>query len=147
MVNEVLIGNINPFFPAIESNSPVERAFMDMEIVGPLKLFSVLKEDIELIDTEIVHEVNENDANDWFLAYNRDYFIGYSEAEVEQISPSNFKKIAKKYFANTLELAQNIGKKGFRYKNLPSMILYYNEKMIEGKAVTKEDKLLVKEIK
>jgi len=119
---------------------------MNIEINGVIKLYSILKEDIELIDTEIVIEENKEETNEWYLAYNRDYYIGYSDTNLEAITPSNFKRIAKKYFASAPELAASIGKRGFRYKNLPAIILYFNKQITEGKALIKEDKLTVKQI-
>lgn len=140
------IGNNDPLGAIIEENRFMEES-MTMEINGAIKLYSILKEDIELIDTEVIPEINKENTNNWNVAYNRDYFIGYSDTNVEAITPSNFKRIAKKYFANIPELAASIGKQGFRYKNLPTIILYYNKQIIEGKTLTKEDKLSIKEIR
>ncbi|GEM_PF-3248459 len=146
LLNGQLIGNNERVIPSIETNNLMEVA-MNIEINGAIKLYSVLKEEIELINTEIIEGVPKKSTNNWHLAYNRDYFIGYSDTKVEAITPSNFKRIAKKYFANIPGLAASIGKRGFRYKNLPTIILYYNKHIIQGKAITKTDKLFVKEIR
>lgn len=130
----------------LEADRPMEVS-MTVEINGAIKLYSVLKEEIELIDTEIIEEADKENTNNWHLAYNRDYFIGYNDAKVEAITPSNFKRIAKKYFENIPGLTASIGKRGFRYKNLPTIIAYYNKQIIEGKTLTKADKLVVKQIR
>ncbi len=139
-------GNLLANTKLVEADRLMEVS-MTVEINGAIKLYSVLKEEIELIDTEAIQEMQEKSTNNWHLAYNRDYFIGYSDTEVEAITPSNFKRIAKKYFANIPGLAANIGKKGFRYKNLPTIIAYYNKQIIEGKPLTKQDQLIVEPIK
>ena len=123
-----------------------DHIYMDMEINGVVQLYSVLKEEIELIDTELLSNGLEKEAKDWTLANNRDYFIGYDNVNVEAITPSNFKRIAKKYFSDLPELSGIIGKKGFRYKNLPTIILFYNKRITKQGALTKQDKLSVKEI-
>ena len=148
LINGNLVGNNEMISSStVEDNKPVETYMdMDMEIDGTIQLYSVLKEEIELIDTELISDVHKKEAINWSLAYNRDYFIGYSDTKVEAITPSNFKRIAKKYFADLPELAANIGKKGFRYKNLPTIILYYNKRITKGEALTKKDKLLVKDL-
>jgi len=144
LMNGNLIGSNEPVLINIEEKELLE-ASMNIEISGAIKLYSVSKEDIELIDTEII--TDKNNESKWYLAYNRDYYIGYKDAEIEAVTPSNFKRIAKKYFANISELAENIGQKGFRYKNLPTIILYFNKQTIEGKALVKEDKLTIEQIR
>lgn len=146
LMSGALMGSNELTGPSVDENKLIENS-MIVEINGAVQLYSVLKEDIELINTEIIQEAHKESTNNWHLAYNRDYFIGYSNAKMEAITPSNFKRIAKKYFANIPVLAASIGKRGFRYKNLPTIILYYNKQVIQGKAVTKEDKLLVKQIR
>jgi len=139
------IGNNLPIGSIVEEIRLADD-FRAMEINGAIKLYSILKEDIELIDTEVIAEIVKENANNWSLAYNRDYFIGYSDTTLELVTPRNFKRIAKKYFANIPELAASIGKRGFKYKNLPTIILYYNKQIVEGRALIKEDKLPIKEI-
>lgn len=147
LINGKLIGSNEPISTGIEGIEPMELS-MNIEINGAIKLYSVLKEDIELIDTEMVTVADKLGTNsEWHLAYNKDYYIGYSDTNIEAITPSNFKRIAKKYFANAPELASSIGKKGFRYKNLPTIILYYNKQIVAGEALTKADKLTVKQIR
>ena len=132
---------------ATDNKEPLVAAeHMDMEINGVIQLYSVLKEEIELIDMELLSNGFEKESKDWTLAYNRDYFIGYDNVDVEAITPSNFKRIAKKYFSDLPELSASIGKKGFRYKNLPTIILFYNKRITKQGALTKQDKLSVKEI-
>ena len=130
-----------------DNKEPIVAAeHMDMEINGVIQLYSVLKEEIELIDMELMSNRLEKEAKDWTLVYNRDYFIGYDKVNIEAITPSNFKRIAKKYFSDLPELSGIIGKKGFRYKNLPTIILFYNKRITKQGALTKRDKLSVKEI-
>ena len=101
LINGLLIANIKPVLPEMEYNPLIGITFiMDLEITGTLNLYSILKEDIELIDTEVVEEADKGD-NDWFLVYNRDYYIGYTAKDAVAVSPSNFKRTARKYFSNT----------------------------------------------
>lgn len=73
------------------------------------------------------------------------FYIGTSN-EVEQINSGNYKRLVKKYLPNAPDLHQRLGKRGFRFENLPSMILYYNKNVVgESKPITKAEisKLLV----
>lgn len=145
-INGQIFGN-NELIDSKVEETKVLVALMTMEINGAIQLYSVLKEEIELIDTEVIQNVSKESTSNWQLAYNRDYFIGFSESEVEAVTPSNFKRIAKKYFESNTGLVASLGKRGFRYKNLPTIILFYNKQIIQGKALTKRDKLTVKDIK
>jgi len=144
LINGLLIGNNDPIEVNTEEDKRIEVS-MTMEVYGAVQLYSVLKEEIELINTEVIEEPGKENRNNWHLAYNRDYFIGYNDNKVEAITPINFKQLAKKYFADLPILAASIGRKGFRYKNLPTIILYYNKQIIQGKTIIKEDKLVVKQ--
>ena len=146
LLNGQLIGSTEPIIDGLVETKVMETA-MIVEINGAIQLYSVLKEEIELIDTELIQNANRENPDNWHLAYNRDYFIGYNDTDVEAITPSNFKRIAKKYFANTPYLVEKIGKRGFRYKNLPTIISYYNKQITQGEGLTKADKLLIKVLK
>lgn len=53
------------------------------------------------------------------------YFIGGGE-KIEAIDGGNYKKLIPQYLKNAPELYGRLGRSGFRFKNLPSMIMYYN---------------------
>ena len=148
LINSNLIGNttLNTDGTIYYKKSISAKENMNLEIDGTIQLYSLLKEDIELIDTEAIPNVNRTVTSEFTLAYNRDYFIGFGDDKVEAITPMNFKKVANKYFSDVPELAEMLGKTGFRYKNLPTIILFYNKKITENKGLTKEDKLVVKEM-
>lgn len=131
-----LLGNNDPVLvTTIKNNKPIEVP-MQLEIDGELKLYSVLQEDVDSTDRE--ESVNDFDFMTWILHPDKDFYIGHGN-KVEAITPSNFKRIAKKYFAKAPELAKRIGKRGFRYKNLPAMILYYNKSIANKSGLTKAD--------
>lgn len=52
------------------------------------------------------------------------YFIGGEE--IKAIDGGNYKKLIRQYLKNAPELHNRLGRNGFRFKNLPSMIMYYN---------------------
>lgn len=58
--------------------------------------------------------------------YVKRYFLKFRN-QVEKVTPYNYKKILKRYLPNAPELHRRLGKPGFRYENLPSIIRYYNE--------------------
>lgn len=135
--NVTLSGN-NDSTLIITINEETVKVEMDLEINGIMKLYSVLKADV---DEEKIIEYATNDVTiftNWVLNPDRDFYISIGN-NTEIITPSNFKRLAKKYFTATPELAQKIGKRGFRYKNLPSMILYYNKAMANQGGLTKQD--------
>lgn len=53
------------------------------------------------------------------------FFLGV-EGKIVEISPSNFKKTIKQYLPNAKYLHKRLGKVGFRFENLASMIKFYN---------------------
>lgn len=52
------------------------------------------------------------------------YFIG--EKLIEEINAVNYKKLIRQYLKNAPDLHRKLGRFGFRYENVPSMIMYYN---------------------
>jgi len=54
------------------------------------------------------------------------YFIKYQK-QVEKVSPYNYKRVLKKYLHRAQELHTRLGKLGFRYGNIPSIVRYYNQ--------------------
>lgn len=52
------------------------------------------------------------------------YFIGGEE--IVAIDGGNYKTLIHKYLKNAPELYSRLGRRGFRFKNLPSMLMYYN---------------------
>lgn len=59
------------------------------------------------------------------------YFLKLGE-KVEKITPYNYKRVLKKYLPNAPDLHQRLGKPGFRYANIPSIIRYYNTFKVPG---------------
>lgn len=53
------------------------------------------------------------------------YFIGNSEG-TKAINGGNYKDLIPQYLKNAPELYRRLGRNGFRFENLPSMIIYYN---------------------
>ena len=70
----------------------------------------------ELSDLEIMHPGR------YGAGYR--YFIGGKE--VEQITQMNYRQLVEKYLKDSPELYRRLGRFGFRYENVPSMVLYYN---------------------
>lgn len=58
-------------------------------------------------------------------AYVKRYFLKYDDV-VEKITPYNYKKILRRHLPDAPELHQRLGRPGFRYENLSSIIRYYN---------------------
>lgn len=53
------------------------------------------------------------------------YFLKIGN-KIEKLTPLNYKKLIKRHLVNATLLHQELGKKGFRFENIPSMIDYYN---------------------
>ncbi|MFK7980932.1 MAG: hypothetical protein AB8G86_13185 [Saprospiraceae bacterium] len=129
-----VFANNNPKVVLKKEKKDKELTLMVQEIGGAIQLYSTVKEVYESV------EINENDFREIKMAVIKEYYIGNNSAEeVELIIPGNFKKVAKKYFADTPELAKRIGKRGFRYENLPFMILYHNKIVKNGGNLTVVD--------
>ena len=52
------------------------------------------------------------------------YYLG--KDQVEELSRDNYRELVRKYLADAPELHRKLGRIGFRYENVPSMIIYYN---------------------
>lgn len=53
------------------------------------------------------------------------YFLGVN-GEVVEINSSNYKKMIKRYLPNAKHLHKRLGKVGFRFQNISSMVEFYN---------------------
>ena len=131
-----LFANDSVLVRTIQDNESINVS-MDLEIDGTIKLYSVLNDKTE-VQTETYEAVEAEAFTNWVLHPDKDFYIGIG-SEAEAITPSNYKRLAKKYFETTPELTERIGKRGFRYKNLPSMILYYNKMTDKKGGLTKDD--------
>ena len=120
-----LLGNNDSTLVKPAKDKAPAEVSMNLEIDGTIKLYSTLKEDI-YEETEETAPIKDEGFINWVLNPDKDFYIGFGE-EVEAITPTNFKRLAKKYFSSSPELAKRIGKRGFRYKNLPSMIIFFNK--------------------
>ena len=58
------------------------------------------------------------------------FYIGYDL--VERVGTDNFEYIVKREMADAPLIIENLGKDGFRYENLPSMVYYYNNFFGDG---------------
>lgn len=58
--------------------------------------------------------------------YVKRYFL-QSGDKIEKVSPYNYKKVLKRFLPNAPELHRRLGKPGFRYENISSIVRYYNE--------------------
>ena len=138
----IIIGLIGISFSLQANNDPVlvkvidanegHTIFMLPEINGPVQLFSIARQIKEIIP------VNGVSFQKVVMNVRRDYYIGHDN-EVELITGSNFKKLTKKYFKSSPEILERIGKRGFRFENLPFMILFHNKKITKGVPLTKKD--------
>ena len=131
-----LFANKTPMLVTTLQGANLEEVSMNLEIDGAIKLYSVVNEDDE--GKEIIHTRKENAFTNWVLHPYKYFYIG-TGSETEMITLANYKRLVKKYFTATPELIKLLGKRGFRYKNLPSMILYHNKKVTDGSGLTKED--------
>ena len=132
-----LLGNNDSIvITTVEDEKPLDVS-MNLEINGTIKLYSVLKEDI-YEETEKSTSIKDEQFIKWVLNPDKDFYIGVGE-EAEAITPGNFKRLAKKYFSDSPELVERIGKRGFRYRNLPSMIIFFNKMVAKEGGLTKND--------
>lgn len=129
-----VFGNTNPIAVLKKEKNSKVPVLMIQEIDGVIQLYSTVK---EVYETVVVNEDHIRQVKTGII---KEYYIGNNSTEVvEMIIPGNFKKVAKKYFSNTPELAKRIGKRGFRYENLPFMILYHNKLLSSGETLTATD--------
>lgn len=132
----ILASKINasndPVIVIVTEGKKKEVAVMLTEIDGPVQLFS-LSNQIE----EIVH-INGLVSRKVVMGMNKEYYIGQNR-QVELITEKNFKSILKKYLVSSPEIHDRLGKRGFRFENLPFMILFHNKRVTKGVPLTRND--------
>ena len=109
-----------------------EIAVMIPEITGPVQLFSANRQ------VEKTVQINATTTRRIIVETYKDYYIG-SRHRVELITEGNYKAMIHKYLKETPEVLERLGKRGFRYENLPFMILFHNKKLTKGSPLTKAD--------
>lgn len=87
-------------------------------VAGEINLYVVKLEEIQMIPVNEFHYRNA-------IVESSTFFIGV-EGEIEELKPSNYKKIIRRHLANAPYLLKHLGKPGFRYENIPYMIEFYN---------------------
>lgn len=129
-------------FSTLQANSPepspimiqVDNGFLMAEhiIKGPVNLFvhSFLKQDF--IDTGL-RVVAAG------MTKQERYFLGI-EGNVIEITPGNYKKKIKKYLPNAPALHKRLGRPGFRFDNLSSMIKFYNDFRVPAQIAYNENR-------
>ena len=66
-------------------------------------------------------------------------FFVLIKGEFISLKPGNYKKFIRHYLPEARDLHRKLGKRGFRYKNVPQMIQFYNQ-FYWGKSTFKERK-------
>lgn len=61
------------------------------------------------------------------------YYIGYDL--VERIGVDNFEYVIRRTMSDAPLIIDNLGRDGFRYENLPSMVYYYNNFYGDGESL------------
>lgn len=104
----------------------VDNGFIMAEhrVKGPLNLFvhSFLKQDFIETSSHTVG-VGMVKAERFFLS---------AGGDVVEITPVNYKKKIKKYLPNAPALHKRLGRAGFRFENLTSMVKFYNDFRVPG---------------
>ncbi len=113
---------------------PVDNGFVMAEhrIKGPVNLFvhSFLKQDFIDTGLRVVAAGTIKEER---------YFLGV-EGNVIEITPANYKKKIKKYLPNAPALHKRLGRPGFRFENLNSMIKFYNDFRVPAKIAYTENR-------
>ncbi len=119
--NDSLSANNEPVVVLKKEGSSKKIAVMYPAVEGPINLFY---ESTEVIEYKRI-------SGQGFVPVtirNVDvYYIGVGR-EVEQVNAGNYKRLVKKYLPDATDLHQRLGKRGFRFENIPSMVLYYNKR-------------------
>ena len=123
----IFANNTEPIMVLKVEGEEKKMAYMYQTVDGPIQLFFEIDE---------VVEYQRDGINGFFAVGTRKVnylYIGTGTGnEVERISPGNFRRLVRKYLPDATDLHKRIGKRGFRFENLPSMILYYNKHISEN---------------
>lgn len=126
LFSTILLANNEPVEVMKKEGNKKEVAVMYSVVDGSVKLFYEPTEVTEFTRT------GEYDFTAIATQEIDIFYIGTNE-EVEQINAGNYKRLIKKHLPNALELHKRLGKRGFRFENVPSMVLYYNKRVIGNK--------------
>ncbi len=113
-----------PVLPKLENNGLRPLLMQDGSIVWAEPLIEGF---ISLHREPVYIEDNTAFMDEEFAESSLSYFRYWVSAEkVVQITGNNYKTIIRKLLPEAKELHEKLGKLGFRFENVPSMILYYN---------------------
>ena len=112
-------------FSLYASNNPVIKetdkgASIEVEIVqeGKISLFSQ--------QTEVLPATIPEDPLASYTRTFTTYYIAKGEGELQEIHCANFKDALKDHMADNQELASKVGTKGYKFKELETIIKKYN---------------------
>jgi hypothetical protein len=113
-----------PFASVQANNNPVTLMIEGVAtpavhlVAGEINLYVVYRTEVQMIPVNDFHYRTGTVESSTF-------FIGVGE-QLEELKPSNYKKIIRRHLANAPYLHKHLGKPGFRYENIPYMIEFYN---------------------
>lgn len=87
----------------------------------------IIAGEISLYREGYVEESLEQIGINWYTTENKiayRYWIG--KDLLTEVNSTNYRALVKKYLPEASKLHKKLGKYGFRFENLPSMVLYYN---------------------
>ena len=115
--------------PSMQAQKSFQKDTVQAVVGGQAVIaMKVLDGGIPLYECTIVEEQIEA-SNPFAVAIEqvkvKRFFVGVQEGLVP-ITPKNYKKVIKQHLPEAPELHQKLGRRGFRYENIPQMIEFYN---------------------
>jgi len=105
--------------PIEKINKKGKSVFLNTVVEGSIDLY---EKEIEVLKPTIPEDPMES-----YTEIQTSYYISKDSFEgIEELKASNYKKLLKTLMADKPEIADNIGKKGYRYNDIEKIIQAYN---------------------
>ena len=111
----------------LATNYPLDTLLSQVE-EEIVKAKKVVEGDICLYECTIaIDPLSGNDTNGIAIEpeFTQRFFV-LIRGEFISLKPGNYKKFIRRYLPEARDLHRQLGKRGFRYKNVPQMIRFYN---------------------
>jgi len=105
--------------PVEKINKNGKKVFLNTVAEGSIDLY---EREVAVLKPTIPEDPMES-----YTEMQTSYYISKNNFEnIQELNNSNYKKILKSIMADKPDLAKEIGKKGYRYKDIESMVQAYN---------------------
>jgi len=110
--------------PIEKVNKKGKSVFLNTVVEGSIDLYAK--------ESAVLKSTIPEDPMESYTEMQTSYYISKDSFEnIEELKSSNYKKVLKSLMADKPEIADNIGKRGYRYDDMEKIIMEYNAHLSE----------------